>query len=685
MQLLRKALTDGNYLLDLDAHDLSDIFRETIGYLVSKGVIDGDRRDEVEAKLLEREQQGSTAIGHAVAVPHVYLDGVAEPTIVFIRLANPINLGAPDGIPTHFVFVLLGPPEAAAGHLDTLTTIARIMADDEFRYELSHAQRQVQLLETLDHFLARAARPAKPREERLDGLEFSGQLCGGLLGDVRRRWKSYASDFHDGLRTRTLSSTTFLFFACLAPAVTFGGIMGAVTDGQIGVVEMLVASAACGIVYALFSGQPLIILGGVGPLLIFTGILYRFCTDMQVAFLPTYMWVGLWTGAILVALAATDASCLMRFFTRFTDEIFSVLMALIFIYEAGRALVSVLRSSLSDLSANHDAAFLALALAFGTYSVAMTLSRFRRSKYLLPMMREFLADFGPTIALVTMTLVAWALRNHVTLDTLQAPEVFETTTGRSWLVDPWQAPVWIRWAAVLPALVAAVLIYLTQNITARLINSPDHKLQKGSAYHLDLAIVGALVAVCSLFGLPWLVAATVRSLAHVRGLAELEEVVSSDGGTRERVIHVHENRVTGLAIHVLLALSLLFLPLLQVVPMAVLYGVFLYMGVVSLAGNQFFDRLTLWLTDPDLYPRAHYLSQAPRRVIHSFTLMQFVCLVILCGITLSSNKSLRLSFPLFIALLVPVRVLIGRLFAKEYLSALDAEETPEQEESDWSS
>ena len=39
------------------------------------------------------------------------------------------------GIPTHFVFVLLGPPEAAAGHLDTLMTIARLMADDEFRYE----------------------------------------------------------------------------------------------------------------------------------------------------------------------------------------------------------------------------------------------------------------------------------------------------------------------------------------------------------------------------------------------------------------------------------------------------------------------------------------------------------------------------------------------------------------------
>ncbi|MDF1744187.1 MAG: hypothetical protein P1V19_10890, partial [Gimesia sp.] len=89
------------------------------------------------------------------------------------------------------------------------------------------------------------------------------------------------------------------------------------------------------------------------------------------------------------------------------------------------------------------------------------------------------------------------------------------------------------------------------------------------------------------------VAATVRSLAHVRGLATTEEVIIPGGGTQERVIHVQENRVTGLAIHVLIALSLLALPLLKVVPMAVLYGVFLYMGVVSLTGNQFFERLTL--------------------------------------------------------------------------------------------
>lgn len=53
-----------------------------------------------------------------------------------------------------------------------------------------------------------------------------------------------------------------------------------------------------------------------------------------------------------------------------------------------------------------------------------------------------------------------------------------------------------------------MLVYLDQNITARLVNSPQNRLKKGEGYHLDLLVVALLVGICSLFGLPPLVAAT---------------------------------------------------------------------------------------------------------------------------------------------------------------------------------
>jgi hypothetical protein len=236
--------------------------------------------------------------------------------------------------------------------------------------------------------------------------------------------------------------------------------------------------------------------------------------------------------------------------------------------------------------------------------------------------------------------------------------------------------MWVRLATVVPAVLLTILVFLDQNISARLINSPDHKLQKGEAYHLDLGIVGLLIGACSLVGVPWLVAATVRSLNHVRSLATVEEVVSKNGETRERVIHVRENRITPLAIHLLIGLSLILLPLLKVVPMAVLYGLFLYMGVVSMVGNQFFDRLKLLFMESSLYPTAHYIRKVPQRTIHRFTLLQLICLAVLWILKASV---LGLLFPLFIAALVPIRFIAGRFFATEHLAALDSEEEPEEE------
>jgi hypothetical protein len=473
-----------------------------------------------------------------------------------------------------------------------------------------------------------------------------------------------------------------MFFACIAPAVTFGGLMGSETEGQIGAGEMLLSTAVCGVLYALFAGGPLIILGGIGPLLIFTIILYQLCKDLQLAdqFLGVYGWVGLWTALLTLLLAVTNASNLMRYFTRFTDEIFSALMSLIFIYKAMEALA--LEFSQAQVHGeSKEKALLALLIALATFYVAMTLANFRRSRYLFPWMREFLADFGPSIALGSMVGVAWWLGSAETLETL---EISGEATGREgWMVDLASVPGWIKLASIGPAALAAVLIFLSQNITSRLVYNPQNKLAKGDAYHLDLSVIGLLIAFCSLFGWPWMVAATVRSLAHVRALADVEELVQPNGQKREELIHVHENRVTPLMIHLLIGGSLLALPLLEYVPMAALYGIFLYMGFASLRGVQFVERIGLLFTDTSLYPVNHYTRRVPKRIIHFFTLVQFLCLAVLCVINLFPSQPVRILFPIFITLLVPMRAVLGRFFEEDHLAFLDADEGPDEEELHW--
>ncbi|MDP3276360.1 MAG: sodium bicarbonate transporter family protein [Deltaproteobacteria bacterium] len=499
-------------------------------------------------------------------------------------------------------------------------------------------------------------------------LERTGSLFGGLRADFRRRMPAFASDFADGVNPSVFAAVLFLFFACLAPGVAFGGLMSVATQGDIGVVEMLVATAGCGVIYALTSAQPLTILGGTGPLLIFTQLLYGMCQSLHVPFLPTYAWVGLWSALWVVVMVATDASSLLKYFTRFTDETFGALISIIFVVQA---LTSVF-GMFNNPEHEHSTALFSVLLALTTYVIARRLVESRRGPYLRRTLRELFADFGPAIAVIAVTF-GRRLLPDVSVPALRMPMTFATTSGRPWLVDLFGVPQWIWFAAAVPGFLVALLVYLDQNITVRLVNSPQHKLKKGVGYHQDLFVTAILLAVCSMFGLPWLVAATVRSLSHVRALAKYEDNAQGESV----IVGIRENRLSGLLIHVLVGCSLLVTGLMRQVPMAVVYGLFLYMGISSMRGNQFFERLRLWVMDPNKMPDTHYMRQVPTGVIHRYTLAQGLALTVMWVV---KSSALGILFPLLIALLVPLRNLLGKLLGKEHVETLDHEEEPGEEE-----
>lgn len=113
-----------------------------------------------------------------------------------------------------------------------------------------------------------------------------------------------------------LAATLFLFFACLAPAVGFGGLFATATGGAIGTIEMVSSTAVCGLVYALFSAQPLTIIGSTGPVLAFVACLAQLGKAMNLPFLPLYGWTGLWTAGILFLSSVSSASNLVKYLTR---------------------------------------------------------------------------------------------------------------------------------------------------------------------------------------------------------------------------------------------------------------------------------------------------------------------------------------------------------------------------------
>ena len=71
-----------------------------------------------------------------------------------------------------------------------------------------------------------------------------------------------------------------------------------------------------GVVFGLFAGQPLTILGSTGPVYVFEKILYQICEDQGWDYLSLRLWIGLWVGAILLLLVALDAAAYVCYITR---------------------------------------------------------------------------------------------------------------------------------------------------------------------------------------------------------------------------------------------------------------------------------------------------------------------------------------------------------------------------------
>jgi len=665
---------DAPVALDLEASDVRGAVEQLISKLVERHSLTAEQGERLLGAVMQRETDQSSALGDGVVLPHGFLDELDGPRLAVARLAQPLDLGAPDGVPSQFVFLLCGGRADADSHIENLMSIARLTADPTFTAAAHEASDRAEWLAALTAHWMREAPAATPSPVgRQDGLDARGFMR-GVLEDLRRRAPHYASDYRDGLTGKGVASTLFMFFACVAPAVAFGGLMSQLTGGAIGAMEMIIGTAIGGVIYAALGGQPLTILGGTGPLLVFTGVLFELCDRMGLSFLPVYAWVGLWTAFFTVVAAITNASALIRYCTRFTDEIFALLISIIFIYEAIKNVLAFF----SNEAVDDHSALMSLVLALLTFYLALSLRNMRASRYLRHRVREFFADFGSVIAIGSATAIA-VLLHEEGLPALAVPDTFATTSGRPWLIDIWAVPKWVILATTVPALLCTVLVYLDQNITARLVNQSGHRLTKGAAYHHDLLVVGLLIGAFSVFGLPWLVAATVRSLNHIRALAAVKELVLNDGSRRTTITGVQENRLTGVLIHLLIGASVLVLPWMTrngvEIPMAVLFGLFLYMGVTSLGGNQMFDRVKLWLMDPTLYPRTHYVRTVPMIRIHLFTGIQLTGLAILWIV---KTSALALLFPLFIALLVPLRLLLNRYFDARHLEALDSEEEADE-------
>ncbi|XP_026831205.1 electrogenic sodium bicarbonate cotransporter 1 isoform X7 [Ooceraea biroi] len=678
---------------------------------------------------------------------------------VFIRLSQAGIMGdlTEVPVPTRFIFVLLGPTGGISGFHEIGRAMATLMSDEVFHDVAYKAKNRTHLLAGIDEFLdavtvlppgewdpaIRIEPPAaipsqevrkrpkeeKPKEEfdeeadeeklrKESGLERSGKLFGGLINDVKRKAPFYFSDFKDALALQCVASFIFLYFACLSPIITFGGLLSEATGKNMAAMESLVSGFVCGIGYGFFSGQPLTILGSTGPVLVFETIVYEFCKKSEWHYMSFRFWIGMWITVILLILVAFDASACVCYITRFTEENFATLIAFIFIYKAIENVLSIgkkypvdthsnemlsyncwckppnitLPSSYDHVNwtsldkttcENHNGTMMgdgcsvtqyvpnvflmSIILFMGTFLLSVQLKNFKNALFFPSKVRQVVSDFAVIIAIFSMSL----MDHFVGIPTpkLEVPSEFKPTLeGRGWIIWPFQYnPWWSAIAAIAPALLGTILIFMDQQITAVIVNRKENKLKKGCGYHLDLFILAILIMICSVMGLPWFVAATVLSINHVNSL-KLESECAAPG-EKPQFLGVREQRVTHILIFLMIGCSVLLTPMLRNIPMPVLFGVFLYMGVASLKGLQFFDRILIMLMPVKYQPDYMFLRQVPLKRVHVFTVIQLACLTCLWLIKSFSQTSIL--FPLMLVVMIGIRKLLDFVFTQRELKILD--------------
>ncbi|XP_051654130.1 solute carrier family 4 member 11 isoform X4 [Manacus candei] len=648
------------------------------------------------------------------------------------RLERPQNWGE-NSCEVRFVILVLAPPKMKSTKTATEVgrTFATMFSDITFRQKLLETKTEEEFKEALVHQRHLLTVVNQRPSGRSDGHKSHGHkplklheflnVGKGISDDIARRFPVYALDFTDGVIGNNkaigkyITTMIFLYFACLLPSIAFGSLNDENTRGAIDVRKTIVGQSIGGLLYALFSGQPLVVLLTTAPLAIYINVIRGICDDYHLDFNAFYAWIGLWNSFFLVMYSLFNFSLLMKLFKRSTEEIIALFIAITFVLDAIKGITKVFKKyyyygstgdnylgkegadamsslginttflmnssvsrsmSLENQTCTHgvhygrETAVLSLMLMLGTLWLGHTLYQFKKSPYLHARVREILSDCALPISVLTFSVVGSCIFKEIEMSSFK----YDTADSLFVLAPVQSLSIGSVMSAMGLGFLLSMLFFIEQNIVASLTNAPENRLVKGTAYHWDLLLVALINTGLSVFGLPWIHAAFPHSPMHVRALAYVEERVES-GHIYETIVSVKETRLTSLVANFLVGLSLLLLPFpLQWIPKPVLYGLFLYIALTSIDGNQLFERVALLLKEQTAYPPTHYIRRVPQRKIHYFTGLQVLQLLILCGFGMSPLPYMKMIFPLIMIGMIPIRYnLLPRIIEAKYLDAMDAE------------
>ncbi|CBI20996.3 hypothetical protein VitviT2T_004759 [Vitis vinifera] len=366
----------------------------------------------------------------------------------------------------------------------------------------------------------------------------------GIINDYKGRAPCYKQDWTGahGSGVRILAPTFYIFFASALPVIAFGEQLSRETDGHLSSVQTLASTAICGIIHSIFGGQPLLILGVAEPTVIMYTYLYNFAKGKSDLGKDLYLawagWVCVWTALMLFLLAIFNACTIISRFTRVAGELFGMLIAVLFVQEAIKGVVSEFnipkdedpKSVKYEFQWLYTNGLLGIIFSFGVLFTSLKSRRARSWRYSTGWVREFIADYGVPLMVLLWTALSYSIPKKVPSGVprrlfCRAP--WDSDSNYQWAVvqDMGKVPLGYIFAALIPAVMIAGLYFFDHSVASQMAQQKEFNLKNPSAYHYDLFLLGVMTLLCGLLGFPPSNGVLPQSPMHTKSLAVLKKLL----------------------------------------------------------------------------------------------------------------------------------------------------------------
>lgn len=467
----------------------------------------------------------------------------------------------------------------------------------------------------------------------------------GVYNDIRARLPYYSSDFSGAYNYRVVPSVIFIFFTNLLPAIAFAQDMFDRTDNSYGVNEVLMSSAIGGVVFGLFSGQPLCIVGVTGPIAIFSYTVFELIGP-ETPFFPFMCWIYLWLMVMHFAIALCNWVSYLKIISNFSCEVFGFFICIVYCEKAVKIL---------------DKQFVEYGPASGFCSVMVTLLMMifglgsavfgSELHYFRPWTRKLFVDYGVPLAVVFFTgfVHFGGYLNDVHLATLPTTKAFAPTThlGRAhgWFIHFWPGEnirVGDVFLAIPYAILLTFLFYFDHNVSSLMCQLKEYPLKKPASFHWDFMLLGLVTGVSGIIGIPAPNGLIPQAPLHTASLVVYDQKTG-------RPLSVVEQRVTNTlqGAMAFVMMSGPFLTLLGLIPQAVLAGLFFIMGMSGLHEGPVMNKIKFLFADeeyvsldptcPELWKELHSIPKEKKKWFYIYLVLQVVAGAAEFAITLTKG------------------------------------------------